>query len=1067
MKTNDLLHRYVDERSEPAFEELVGRHIDLVYSAALRQVNGNVPAAQDVTQAVFADLARKAPRLTQHPSLAGWLYTSTRYLAAKALRAERCRRSHEQEAHEMNELLQSTNSDGHWRELRPLLDDAMHDLSATDREAVLMRYFERLPLAEIGARTGLKENAVHMRIDRAIDRLRLALAKRGVTSAITALTAVLTGRAVGGAPAGLATQVSRAAYGAATAGGGLGWALLKLGGLTKTNLLIAVGGTALLAGLILVPQLLTKIKEAALSSEVSGATDEQSAAPSAPSVPTVAGADDPTSASKSMASDKLVLHIVAADTGKPIAGATVVSWAQEKDATNSSLTTNNADSLGVCAIPVSRDSIALLGVGTRTDGYVDTACVWFPKRGEKIPQQYTLRFENATPIGGQVLDENGNPVAGAAVTVWTYQNSAPGDDSSPPHISTEATENKFSDAEGRWTIARFSKKAILTLSLEVVHPDYMAETGFALKTDAEVEQPLLARAYIYKLHRGLSLNGIVVDADGQPVPGTKVTAISGGRPWVTTNQPDGTFTLSRLPAGPTQINAEARGFALATVSTEISTNQPPLRLELTRGNVLRLRVMDTNGMPVPNATVSLNPNRVAARARYGRNGSPGQFRMQTDADGRIIWDSAPKGGLIFGIHATGYEWAQNVQLTADGEEHAITLRAVRSISGTVLDGAVRQPISAFRVVTGEAGPPDSPTGTNFQWQDSQDFHDGTFRFDDDNPSAGAKIYKFEAIGYAPFVTRVVGADEGNASFDIALYPAAGTAITVVSPDGRPATNASIGLEMPGGRLNWGPAGFDTALPRARLNNVLPADDTGRVVLPPDDSVTRVIAASEDGYAVSTPGALTSQPIIRLQPWGRLEGILLSGGKPAAGRALRITYFENASFGRFRFSKVETDEDGHFAFAKLPSGRFNLFLIETREAIRGTISTFRPIQSAPVTVRSGETTSVTPVLYKVTARLSLPPGVQMETNWSMSAVANQTELVFGQQASEPLKKPGNGTWVAEDLPAGDYTLDASVVDLAPAAPDSKAHMQAMMSFTLPGNPPSGTLDLGEILLQPVQ
>src|ERR1017187_10387371 len=102
MMTNELLRRYVAGQSETTFAELVRQHIGLVYSAALRQVNGDAAAAQDVTQAVFTDLARKAPGLIRHTSLTGWLYTSTRFLAAKARRAEQTRRSHEQEAHAMN-----------------------------------------------------------------------------------------------------------------------------------------------------------------------------------------------------------------------------------------------------------------------------------------------------------------------------------------------------------------------------------------------------------------------------------------------------------------------------------------------------------------------------------------------------------------------------------------------------------------------------------------------------------------------------------------------------------------------------------------------------------------------------------------------------------------------------------------------------------------------------------------------------------------------------------------------------------------------------------------------------
>src|ERR1035437_2890215 len=122
MTTNALLRRYVTDQSEPAFAELVRQHIDLVYSAALRQLNDDASAAQDVTQAVFTDLARQAPGLTRHPSLTGWLYTSTRYLAAKSRRTDQRRGAHEQEAHAMNQLLQSADPDPAWLELRSLLD---------------------------------------------------------------------------------------------------------------------------------------------------------------------------------------------------------------------------------------------------------------------------------------------------------------------------------------------------------------------------------------------------------------------------------------------------------------------------------------------------------------------------------------------------------------------------------------------------------------------------------------------------------------------------------------------------------------------------------------------------------------------------------------------------------------------------------------------------------------------------------------------------------------------------------------------------------------------------------
>ena len=134
------------------------RHLDLVYSAALRLVNGDTHLAQDVAQTVFADFARKAGPLSRRSVLTGWLYTSAHFAAAKAVRTEARRRAHEQQAQTMQALLLDPAPSLDWDKLRPILDQAMLRLKQADREAILLRYFQNRPLAEIGTRLGHLEN---------------------------------------------------------------------------------------------------------------------------------------------------------------------------------------------------------------------------------------------------------------------------------------------------------------------------------------------------------------------------------------------------------------------------------------------------------------------------------------------------------------------------------------------------------------------------------------------------------------------------------------------------------------------------------------------------------------------------------------------------------------------------------------------------------------------------------------------------------------------------------------------------------------------------------------------
>ena len=204
-----LLRDYAEHHSETAFTTLVRRHIDLVHSAAFR-LTGEAHSAQDVTQAVFVALAQNADRLAQHPVLSGWLHTTARNLAAKNVRAAVRRQNHEQEAVAMNELLANA-SETSWETIAPQLDAALGELSEPDRDAVLLRYFEKKSAQEMAGVLGISDEAAQKRVSRAVEKLRELFAKRGVTVGAGGLVVVISANAVQAAPVGLAVTISAAA----------------------------------------------------------------------------------------------------------------------------------------------------------------------------------------------------------------------------------------------------------------------------------------------------------------------------------------------------------------------------------------------------------------------------------------------------------------------------------------------------------------------------------------------------------------------------------------------------------------------------------------------------------------------------------------------------------------------------------------------------------------------------------------------------------------------------------------------------------------------------------------
>jgi RNA polymerase sigma factor (sigma-70 family) len=944
----ELLEDYAKTRSEAAFAELVRRHIDWVHSAALRRV-GNPQLAEDVVQTVFVLLAGKAAGLRPGTLPGGWLFRTTCFVAKCSLRAERRRKSREETASAMMTHAQPDDTELLWEQLAPCLDEAVAALSDADRSAIVLRFYQKMSLLEVGRQLGITEEAAKKRVSRTVEKLRASLSRRGVALGGALLAGFLAERTVEAAPESLAPSVLRTSSAAAAATlPQLARDVLNAWHWAKMKLASAVGVSVALLVLVLCNVHAPRLHAA--SGAISREARKAAAVQKPPSI-----TNNALQSYAGTVSDRLgfLFRVVAADTGKGIAAARVpVSYfVNGERIRREDLVTDNQ---GLCAVPLPDGKLERLDVGAVKDGFVAKSYDW--RAGEEDeetpPSVYVLRLERAVGIGGRVVDSQGKGVRDARIALVL-----PGGDVSsaePAHeglgFGIEPVAAALTDPQGNWNCALIPP-GCGQFSVMVEHPDFVPERFRAdpgsRKTDDSrfrAMEDLLGSKAAMVLEPGFELEGLVLEDSGNPLAGAKVSRIGdsnyeqGG---VKTGA-DGRFRMTGLPQGRAQVSAWAKGFAPCLLDVQVSSNTRAPVFRLNRGVSFALRIIDEEGVAVPGAWATAD-----LPVRHN-----GEFRATSDATGRIGFEGIPTnalGGLVFHAGAKGYFIRRHVTLPPGNPQPTIRLTKSLNVSGTVLDADTREPIAYFKSI-----PCRQDSSAGYDRIHTRHGHLGAYSIDFTEPQPPFRV-RIEADGYEPAMSPPMGSHPSEQVLDFLLHKQDTNNVIqgiVLRADGGPAADTPVALLT----FEQAVSLVDGEFVTNRGGGIIAATDAGgRFRFSHDPNAHTVVAADPaDGFGLLRLHRSTQPYTVQMRPWGRIEGRLLLSGRPAPDRQLSIAPML-ASHGfvndglNVAFHFATTDAEGRFSWALVPPGDLRVHVVEAKD---------QPVShETAVQVRSGETTQL--------------------------------------------------------------------------------------------------------------
>lgn len=713
MNDTELIQAFKGSWPEEAFATLVRRYAGLVYSTARRRLL-DASLAEDITQIVFIRFAKKPPQAKNSAELAAWLHRTTVNVTIDLWRSETRRRARELQAVVMEPATPETAV---WEEISPKLDEALNQLNDDDRQALLLRFFSRKSMNELGAILGVSEDAAKMRVSRALDRLRTQMGVGAAACTAAVLGTLLAEHSVEAAPVQLIARLSAMKPPALAGLAGAGGLLAVLFRTTNSKLAAGAVALALLATIAVYRMHSAKPQVAASAAMVAQkATNDPNGDADDRQFQAFVSANQLQDASASSTNSSTRIHVFDVETGKPIPGAKILAICfanREHIQTNYTLYT---DTRGTTVIPGLAKDVHDEGIemDAIVRGYIPESMDPWGYHDRKIPSDYTIKLEPAMTISGTVEDEDGRPVSGVQITEQTHG----GQNEQGQLILFQPIT---SGEDGSWSYP-YVPHGMTNQIPFILTKDGYAET-FIVVPVSQVDLNNL----VFVINKGYTITGRVTDSQQQPIPNARIgnltsdyTYYIGPPPAPVTTDENGDYIFSNewvhstddLREKSTTItneNGETVYVPNFSQAATLATNEDgavalhefaagshlSLTLEVTAddfvsqtnlvaltditnvanftllpGNIVRGTVRDEAGNPITNAEVkTLWPmGYVIGWSPFGA-----KWQTHTDAYGKFEWDSAPAGTILFNVDADHYQPLFDISLVADGSDNEIIL----------------------------------------------------------------------------------------------------------------------------------------------------------------------------------------------------------------------------------------------------------------------------------------------------------------------------------------------------------------------------------------------------------